>query len=107
MMRSVTTPRLLHVEVESLEQFDRLVAAGATAMNGWRLQSVDLSARTEVLLRLDPAGALFLGCELTDAADTWIRSGGGLVFPTIPRLPFDPYRSSLYTADELYDGLPR
>jgi predicted Rossmann-fold nucleotide-binding protein len=104
-MRSVTTPRVLHVEIESLAQFDRMTSAGAISMKGWRLQSVDLSGRTDALLRLDPAGALFLGCEITDAAEKWIRSGGGLVFPAIPELPFDPYRGSLYDADELYAGL--
>lgn len=105
-MRSVTTPRLMHVEIESLEQFDRVVAAGATRMNGWRVQSVDLTGRTDVLLRLDPAGALFLGSRLTDAAEKWIRTGGGLVFPSIPAIPFDPYRAGLYDASELYAGLP-
>jgi predicted Rossmann-fold nucleotide-binding protein len=104
-MRSVTIPRVTHVEIESLAQFDRMTGAGATSMKGWRVQSVDLYGRTNALLRLDPAGALFLGCQLTDAAEEWIRSGGGLVFPAIPELPFDPYRGSLYDAGELYAGL--
>jgi predicted Rossmann-fold nucleotide-binding protein len=103
---TVTIPSVPHVEIESLEQFDRVVAAGATSMRGWRIQSVDLSARTGVLLTLRPAGALFLGCTLAEPAEQWIRAGGGLVFPAIPELPFDPYRGSLYDADELYDGLP-
>lgn len=94
-----------HVEIESLEHFDQLVAAGARTMRGWRVQSVDLSSRTDVLLRLNPAGSLFLGCSLSGAADEWIRGGGGLVFPAIPALPFDPYRAGLYDAPELYDGL--
>ncbi|HEY8754291.1 MAG TPA: Rossmann fold nucleotide-binding protein, partial [Arthrobacter sp.] len=36
----VPSPRTL--EVESLEAFDRLVAAGAVAMHGWHAQSLDL-----------------------------------------------------------------
>ncbi len=106
-MRCVTTPSVPHTEIESLADFDRAVAAGASTMNGWRVQSVDLSARTDTLLRLDPAGSLFLGCNLADLAEKWVRDGGGLVFPTIPSLPFDPYRGALYTADDLYDGLQR
>ncbi len=98
-------PSVAHVEIESLEHFDRLAAAGASSMRGWRVQSVDLTERTDVLLKLKPAGALFLGCTLTEPAEDWIRSGGGLVFPAIPELPFDPYRGRLYDADELYDGL--
>lgn len=101
----MTAPRVLHVEIESLDAFDRKVAAGTRSLKGWRVQSVDLTARTDVLLGLDPAGSLFLGCSLTDAAEKWIRTGGGLVFPAIPEVPFDPYRGRLYDADELYAGL--
>lgn len=57
-MRSVTIPRVMHVEIESQAQFDRMTGAGATAMRGWRVQSVDLSGHTDVLLRLDPAGGI-------------------------------------------------
>jgi hypothetical protein len=49
---SVTLPSIPHVDIESLEQFDRLVAAGASAMAGWRVQSVDLTGRTAELLGL-------------------------------------------------------
>jgi predicted Rossmann-fold nucleotide-binding protein len=101
----VTVPSIPHVDIESLEHFDRIVAAGATSMEGWRVQSVDLTARTAELLGLDPMGSLFLGSALEDKAEEWIRDGGGLIFPTIPSLPFDSYRSTLYDADELYAGL--
>ncbi|TDD52426.1 Rossmann fold nucleotide-binding protein [Kribbella antibiotica] len=76
-------------------------------MAGWRVQAVDLTGRTAELLGLSPHGALFLGCALEDKADRWIRDGGGLVFPAIPELPFDSYRGTLYTAEELYAGLDR
>jgi predicted Rossmann-fold nucleotide-binding protein len=101
----VTTPSIPHVDIESLAQFDRIVAAGATSMAGWRVQSVSLLERTPVLLGLAPMGSVFLGCALEEEAAAWIRDGGGLIFPTIPALPFDPYRGGLYDADELYAGL--
>jgi predicted Rossmann-fold nucleotide-binding protein len=101
----VTTPGVPHVEIESLDHFDELIAAGATTMAGWRVQSVDLTGRTSELLRLDPAGSLFLGCRLDKPAADRIQAGGGLVFPVIPELPFDPYRNSLYDAGELYAGI--
>ena len=93
------------VEVDSLEEFDRLIAAGARSMRGWRLQDIDLTARTDDLRELDPAGALFLGCSLADEARLWLSDEGALVFPTIPELPFDPYRTTLYTPEELYAEL--
>ncbi|MFF0270530.1 LOG family protein [Kribbella sp. NPDC004536] len=104
-VHSVTLPSIPHVDIESVEHFDRLLAAGASAMAGWRVQSVDLTGRTAELLGLKPLGSVFLGCLLEDPADTWVRDGGGLVFPAIPELPFDAYRGRLYDADELYAGL--
>jgi predicted Rossmann-fold nucleotide-binding protein len=93
------------IEVESLAEFDERVAAGAEAMNGWHLQAVDLRERSQVLRRLDPSGALFLGCHLDPADDHSLRARGALVFPTVPDLPFDAYRARLYSAEELYDGI--
>jgi predicted Rossmann-fold nucleotide-binding protein len=101
----VTTTGIPHLDIESLVQFDRIIAAGATSMAGWRIQSVDLTARTSELLKLAPMGSLFLGCKLDETASDWIQDGGGLIFPSIPQLPFDPYRGRLYDADELYAGL--
>ncbi|HET7327311.1 MAG TPA: Rossmann fold nucleotide-binding protein [Nocardioidaceae bacterium] len=92
------------VEVETLERFDAL-AAQAARMDGWRIQGVDLRDRTELLRGLDPCGALLLGCSLTEAAERHVISGGGLVFPELPALPFDAYRARLYTPEELYAGL--
>jgi predicted Rossmann-fold nucleotide-binding protein len=94
------------VDIETLEQFDA-VAANAQHMAGWRIQGVDLSGRTDQILRLDPAGSLVLGGALSEVAAEHVRSGGGLVLPEIPQLPFDPYRTELYTPDELYEGLER
>lgn len=91
-------------EIESLAEFDEvLTTVGSLA--GYRLQAVDLTARTDVLLATDTTGAVFLGCSLTPAADTHVRAAGALVFPPVPGLPFDPYRALLYTPDELFDGL--
>jgi hypothetical protein len=93
------------VEVETLEEFDRRVAAGATAMEGWHLQSLDLRDRGEALRALPAAGALFLGCTFTEGDEQSLRASGALVFPRVPDVPFDAYRASLYGPRELYDGL--
>ena len=93
------------VDVESLAAFDELIAGGAGRLRGWRLRGVDLRRRTAVLLALDPAGALLLGCRLTRRGDEHLRRHGAVVFPELPEVPVDAYRSALYTADELYSGL--
>ncbi|HSE70388.1 MAG TPA: Rossmann fold nucleotide-binding protein [Nocardioidaceae bacterium] len=95
------------IEVESLEQFDALVADGATSMSGWHLQAVDLRDRAEVLARLSASGSLLLGCALHHDAEADLRARGALVFPAVPDTPVNPYRSSLYTPFELYEGLDR
>jgi predicted Rossmann-fold nucleotide-binding protein len=92
------------VRVETLAEFDELTEH-ATSLRGWRLQDLDLRERTAMLRRLDPAGALFLGCELTPADEDSLRDRGALLFPDVPEVPFDPYRATLYTPAELYAGL--
>ncbi|WP_043846087.1 LOG family protein [Crystallibacter crystallopoietes] len=103
-------PRVL--EIETVEQFDRAAGGGgpalrpqARSMNGWHFQSVDLTGRTEALRNLDPAGALFLGCSFEAGMEHWLRERGALIFPRLPEMPFDAYRSRLYAPAELYDGL--
>jgi predicted Rossmann-fold nucleotide-binding protein len=93
------------VEIDSLEDFDELLARGARSMSGWRLRGLDLTARTDQILRLNPCGVLLLGCGLEPAAKSHPVEGGALLFPDIPDMPFDPYRTSLYRPDELYDGI--
>jgi hypothetical protein len=41
------------IEVDSVEEFDRRIAAGATSTNGWHLRSLDLTQRGDALRSLD------------------------------------------------------
>lgn len=90
------------LEIQSLAEFDAHIAA-ATGIDGWLIQSVDLSERAAELRRVDPAGALFLGCTLTDRTHLSLVRRGAHVFPQISQVPFNPYRAHLYTAIELYE----
>jgi len=95
-------------EIESLEEFDRAVeraSGNRRSMSGWQVQDVDLTGRDDVLTDLDPHGALFLGCTISDPVAERLRAGGALVFPAVPDVPFDPWRAQLYTPAELYAGL--
>lgn len=100
---------MVHQEIESLDEFDRAVANGLSRLRGWHLQSLDLTQRTAELTRLQVAGGIFLGCRFaaggSDGSEDDVRRRGGLVFPTVPDVPFDPYRASLYSPADLYDGL--
>jgi predicted Rossmann-fold nucleotide-binding protein len=97
------TRRLL--EVETLAAFDHYIR-GARRLNGWFVQSVDLTGRSDKLLAVDPRGAVFLGCRIEPRVEHRLRAAGALLFPRLPDLPFDPYRAKLYDAAELYGTGP-
>ncbi|OIJ63333.1 LOG family protein [Streptomyces mangrovisoli] len=105
------TPALPHRaahdrELESLAEFDEVVSGGGSLAR-YRVQAVDLTDRTAVLLSADCAGAVFLGCPMEPAAAAHVRAAGALVFPPVPGLPFDPYRAAAYSPDELFTSLER
>ncbi|MEV7753303.1 LOG family protein [Streptomyces griseofuscus] len=91
-------------EIESLAEFDRAVAEHGSLAR-CRVQAVDLTGRTDALLRLDTTDAVFLGSPMAPEAAARVRASGALVFPPVPGLPFDPYRGCPYTPDELFASL--
>jgi predicted Rossmann-fold nucleotide-binding protein len=97
------SPRTL--EIESLDSFDRLVAAGARSMHGWHAQSLDLRGRSAQLEAMQAQGGIFLGCTFDAGVEDSLRSRGALIFPKLETVPFNPYRGKLYTPQELYEGI--
>ena len=90
------------VEVETLADFDRRLAAGVRALAGWHVHGVDLRERSEQLRAVDPGGALFLGCLLLVEDEVVARARGAVVAADGPaRAPAT--HEGLYTARELYD----
>jgi len=94
------------VDVDTLDDFDRRLAAGARDLGGWRCRSLDLRGRGERLRSCRVAGAMFLGCTFGEGAEADVEARGAVVFPTLPEVPLDLYRSELYTAGELYGDGP-
>ncbi len=101
----MTQQRGRTVEVETLAELDQRLADGATSLEGWHVQSLDLSGHSEALDSLAVSGALFLGCTFAAGVEQDLRSRGALIFPVLPDLPVNPYRTTLYSPQELYDGL--
>lgn len=91
------------IYVDSLDELDDRLASGARSLSGWRLRGLDLSERSAALRSVDVTGALFLGCLLRPEDGESVRARGAIVFPTIPAVPIDMYRTALYTPQELYD----
>ncbi len=55
--------------------------------------------------RLNFTGAVFLGCHFPkETTVDFLIQQGAVVFPNLPNLPYNPYRATLYTREELMDG---
>ncbi|GAB3450143.1 LOG family protein [Phycicoccus ginsengisoli] len=92
-------------EIETLTDLESALDSGAP-LSGLRLQDLDLTAYEERLLaRTDVGGLVVLGGRLSPALSAHLGQHHALVFPTDPKAPVDPYRSRLYSPDELYAGL--
>jgi predicted Rossmann-fold nucleotide-binding protein len=69
------------------------------------LVGLDLTApEDDQLLRTALDGAVLLGCALAPATARRAEAAGALLFPVIPELPYDVYRTRLYTPEELFAG---
>lgn len=94
------------LDVTSLADLDRRLAAGVRSLAGWRVVGLDLTGRGPALLARSLEQSLFLGCEFADGDDDAVRRAGGIVLHDIPGTPVDPYRSTLYSPGDLYDTAP-
>ncbi len=108
-MTTDPTPRLINPmitecsEIASLSAFDEAIKNDRTR-DPIALQGLDLTERTADLLGNEWPHAAFLGCLLEPVAESHVASSGATIFPPFENLPYNPYRGSLYTPDELRDG---
>jgi predicted Rossmann-fold nucleotide-binding protein len=92
------------VQVDTLAEFDRRLASGATSLRGWRLRAVDLTGRSAELQHLRVSGALFLGCRFAAGDAELALERGAIVVPELPTAPLDLQREHLYRPRDLYDA---
>lgn len=71
------------------------------------VQGLDLRGYAEQLRSVTAVGAVLLGVELDASTGGRLVATGAIVVPRLPDLPYDPFRPSLYTTDELLGGLRR
>jgi predicted Rossmann-fold nucleotide-binding protein len=67
------------------------------------LVGLDLTGHAEVFADRPVAGLLLLGCRADAELVADLTRRGALHFPTLPGLPFQVFRTDLYTVDELFD----
>lgn len=93
------------VDVTSLTDLDRRLAAGAQSMAGWRVTALDLRDHGSALSAVHVAQSLFLGCTFAAHDEESLRRRGAVVLPRLDDVPLDPYRRTLYEPYDLYNTL--
>ena len=69
------------------------------------VQGLDLGEIEVDWSKVKLSGSVFLGCRFPSLAyQERLREGGALIFPRLPGIPYNPYRPTLYTRDELTEG---
>lgn len=91
------------IDVTTLADFDRRLAAGARSLAGWRMTGLDLRERGPALASLAVAQSLLQGCTLEPADEESVRRRGAVVLSRVPDVPLDTFRSTLYAPRDLYD----
>lgn len=94
----------MRAEIETLAAFDAHIRTTGT-LAGAIVKAMDLRGRGAVLGRVEVHNSFFLGCRLKHRDATALAGRGATVFPRLPQVPFDAYRPTLYSADDLYAGL--
>ncbi len=85
-------------EIQTVEQ----LLAQQGQLKDCAVQALDLSGLDVDWTALDVDGTLFLGCLFpSEAAEDAVEAGGAVLFPRFAERPYDPYRGSLYTPEEL------
>ncbi len=91
------------IDVISLADFDRRLAAGTRSLAGWRLTGLDLSERGPALASVALGQSLFQGCTFDPEDEELVRRRGAVVMPQVSDVPLDTFRRTLYAPRDLYD----
>lgn len=97
-MTEITTKSELAGHLAMFASLDR------TVISGLDLRDSEIEAK---ILGSSFDDALLLGCRLTSEISIRVKQTGGTIFPFFEDLPFDPYRSTLYSVRELMEGYVR
>jgi predicted Rossmann-fold nucleotide-binding protein len=68
------------------------------------IQRVDLRPLADVIVGHSAKRSVLLGCQLTSVLQAHLLASRATIFPTVPSVPFEPYRCTLYDPETLFDG---
>ena len=90
-------------ELKTIDEFKTFLNSGA-AWKDTAVLGLELTPFTGQLHSRNFKGSIFLGCRLTDEVILQVIDTGGLYFPEIKGLPYQPYQTGLYTRETLFAG---
>ena len=71
------------------------------------VQGLDLTPVEDKLWDARIQDVVFLGCTLSDGLMASLVRRGAVIFPSLPNLPFNAYRPTMYKRTELFQGFDR
>ena len=90
-------------EIETTAALEEWLASPSRT-NDVVFQGLDLTKYDDVLRAIDLRGCVFVGCRMTTALAAHVGESKCFSIPPMPGKPFDPFRVSLYTPEELLEG---
>lgn len=91
-------------EIKTLTAFDQVLREYGSALHGFTFLALDFSRRDVDWPALDVAGSTFIGCKMDLEDELLLRRKGAYFYVHPGGLPYNPYRSNLYTWQELMEG---
>lgn len=91
-------------EIHDLASLERVLGEGRP-LDDLVVRGLDLRRHAAALATRDLRGVVLLGCALEPTDLAHVVQAGALIFPAIPGLPYSPWRTTLYTPEELFAGL--
>ena len=90
-------------EIDTKAALEKWLASPSRS-NDVVFQGLDLTPYESQLLAIDLNGCVFVGCRMSGKLAAHVSRCECIIIPPLPGKPFDPFRVTLYTADELLTG---
>ena len=91
------------IEIDSQQALENLLVEGAPVLHEVVFQGLDLRRHSQHLCGIFLRGCVFLGCRVDTQLAGHLTEQGCLFYPPVPDKPYDPFRTGLYSVEELYD----
>ena len=91
-------------EIDTQSELEHWLASAAPSGEVIAFQGLDLTRYEPQFLARDLTGCVFVGCWMTEREAAHAGAFGCFLIPPLPGKPFDPFRVTLYTPEELLAG---